>query len=532
RNARILLTSGSKINMNLLVSVVDDLLDQKNNSYSIHELLNQHIKIYTINDGSCEVGVNLSDGEFEDPKSVRLLNWNCTEKVAIEKISAMIKNISEQPINKIAEFYIKILIEDKELYLGVNEEGNLAPTNKPILLWISNVPFLDQIAYQISICDFNFIVRFEWETKDDYDKFYLVDLNTEDDLYFALDYHDYDDYDDYCMVDAMGEFEESTPLPHFKKQPTKEGALLFNFAKNPKENSTNQSAEKRKSGTTLYSFLMELGEYSVHLNFTIINALNYIIRACNAKKVFKSLSDECLQHLRVKLDSEVEWEVTKNNLFNIKNAIIRLDESELPKLRSCSSTYKYATAMQVNIKNPQLDNLQIEIRISLNNNGSKSTLVYIPEITDISQTKSVYDYLLNVNVPQKKWKDLTMSYISLLIMPQLMVLPEFLKIPLPFLSDTSLLNQKINKEISDINFKIGPTGVRLIQTDLFLDTSVTEDMFQLDVVQISQLADIKITIINSDAVNGDPNIVITARANIKDNSVQILTQNENEQFLT
>ncbi|CAG8554849.1 4305_t:CDS:2, partial [Racocetra persica] len=290
-----------------------------------------------------------------------------------------------------------------------------------------------------------------WATKNKYDEFYLLDLNTEQDLYYALE------YDDFYIVDKSGndDFEELTPIPHFKKQPIKEA----------------------------------------------------------------------------KLDSEVEWEITKNNLIYIKHAIIRLHESELPKLRSCSPFYKHATAMQVDIKNAQLDNLQLEIKIDLDNNGSKSSWVWTPEISDIYQTKSVYDYLLNANISQKRWKDITLSYLSLLIMPPLMVTPEFLKFPLPFLSGTSLLDQTINKEISHINFEIGPTGARLIQVDLFLDTSTTKNKFQLDSIEISQLTDIKVTIINSDAVNGDPNITIEARANIRDNEVKILTQNENEQFL-
>ncbi|CAG8731690.1 10722_t:CDS:2, partial [Gigaspora rosea] len=441
RNARILLTSGSKINMNLLASAVKDF--------------------------SCKVGIKLSNGEFEDPKSVKLLNWNSSEDAEIKKISNIIKNIPEQPIDKISKSFIKILTKDKQLWLGVNEKGDLAPSDIPVLFWISNVPFLDQIAYRISNRDFNFIVKFVWATKDECDKFYLVDLNTEQDLYYALE------YDDFCIVDIneMEDFEESTPLPHFKKHPTKEGALLFNFLKDSRDDPTNQPIKKRKSGKTLHSFLTELGELCALSGLTIINALNYIIRACNVKKVFKSLSNEFL-HLRAKLNSEVEWEITKNNLFNIK------------------------------------------------------------KVSDIYQTKSVYDYLLNANIPHNQWKNLTLSYLSLLIMPPFMVIPEFLKIPLPLLSGTSLLEQKINKEISDINFEIGPTGTRLIQTELFLDIFTTKNKFQLDGIQISQLNDIKITIINSDAVNGDPNIIIEACAKINDNTiVKIFTKNENEQFL-
>ncbi|CAG8613913.1 4263_t:CDS:2, partial [Cetraspora pellucida] len=73
----------------------------------------------------------------------------------------------------------------------------------------------------------------------------------------------------------------------------------------------------------------------------------------------------------------------------------------------------------------------------------------------------------------------------------------------------------------------------LIQIELFLDldTSITENKFHLDGIQISQLTNIKATIINSDAVNGDPNITIEAHANIKDNSIKILTKNENDQVL-
>ncbi|KAF0436560.1 hypothetical protein F8M41_004703 [Gigaspora margarita] len=526
RNARILLSNGSKINMNSLTSAANDLLEYKSYDIDIHKLLNQHIKVYAINDRSYEVGIKLSNGEFESPKSVRPLNWNRSEEVAIKKIFDTFKTIPEQPINRISEFYIKILIENKKLWLGVNEKGDLVPSNKPFLFMVSNVPFLDQIAYRISSCGFNFIVKFEWVTKDEYNKFYLVDLNTEQDLYYALE------YDDFYIVDknAMGDFEELTPLPHFRKQLTKTGSLLFNFSKDSKEDSTKQSIKRWKSGKTLSSFLTELGEYSSLSDLKIINALNYLIRACNVKKVFKSFPDEYL-HLLAKLDSEVEWEITKNNLFIIKNAIIRLDESELPKLRSSSPFCKHATAMQVNIKNPQFEDLKIEIKINLNNNGSKSEYLWTPEVLDIDQTKSVYDYLLNSNVPQNKWKDLTLSYLNLLIMPLLIVVPEFLKIPLPFLSGTSILNQKVNKEISNIKFEIGPTGARLIKTEIFLDTSTTDIIFQFDGIEISQLTDIKITTINSDAVNADPNITIEAFANIKDNAVKIITQNENEQIL-
>ncbi|RIB30865.1 hypothetical protein C2G38_2026463 [Gigaspora rosea] len=116
-------------------------------------------------------------------------------------------------------------------------------------------------------------------------------------------------------------------------------------------------------------------------------------------------------------------------------------------------------------------------------------------------------------------------------MPPLIAVPEYLKIPLPFLSGISLLDQKIDKEISDINFEIGPTGTRLIQAELFLDT-LTENKVQFDSIQISQLSDIKITIINSEGVNGDLNIDLEASANIKGNTVKILTKNEKDKFLT
>ncbi|CAG8803839.1 12293_t:CDS:2, partial [Gigaspora margarita] len=432
RNARILLSSGSKINMNLLSLAVNDLLEYKSYDIDIHKLLNQYIKVYITNDRSYKVGIMLSNGKFESPKSVRHLNWNRSEEVAIKKIFDTFKTIPEQPINKSSEFYIKILIENKKLWLGVNEKGDLVPSDKPFLFMISN-----------------------WIAKDEYKKFYLVDLNMEQDLYYALEYDD----DDFCIVEKseMGDFEELTTTLHFKNQHTKVDALLFNLEKDSRDGLTNQSIERKKSGKTLLSFLTELGE------------------PCNVKKLFESFPDECLLFLLAKLDSEVEWEITKNNLFNIKNTIIRLDELELPKLRSSSAFYKHAMDMQ--------------------------------------------------------WKDLTFSYLSLLIMPLLIVAPEFLKVPLPFLTGTSILNQKINKEISNIKFEIGPTGARLIQTELFLDISTTDNIFQLDGIKISQLTDIKITIINSDAINDNPNIIIEAFANIKDNAVKIITQNENDQFL-
>ncbi|RIB30866.1 hypothetical protein C2G38_2136144 [Gigaspora rosea] len=274
---------------------------------------------------------------------------NTAKKKVIERISDIFKNIPEQPINKISEAYIKLLIKDKQLWLSVNEKGELAPSGMPTTLFrISDESFPNQIAYRISICNFDFTVKFEWVAKNKYEEFYPVDLNTGQNLYYAL--------------------EESTLLPYLKKQPTNERALLFNFSK---DNSTNQSMEIKNSGNTLRSFLMELGEQNTHTSLTIMNALNYIIRACNVKKVFKSFLYTCLQ-LQANLDSEIEWEITKNNLFNIKNAIIRLDKSERSKLRSYFPFYEHASDMQVIIKNSQLDDLKIEIRINLNNNGSMS----------------------------------------------------------------------------------------------------------------------------------------------------------------
>ncbi|CAG8623015.1 31211_t:CDS:2, partial [Gigaspora margarita] len=102
--------------------------------------------------------------------------------------------------------------------------------------------------------------------KNKYDEFYLVDLNTEEELYYALD--------------------KSTLLSRFKKQPTNEGALRYCFSM---DDSIGSSAYKRINGKTLKDFLIELGELeknAENIPLEINNALDYIIGACNVEKEF------------------------------------------------------------------------------------------------------------------------------------------------------------------------------------------------------------------------------------------------------
>ncbi|CAG8837567.1 686_t:CDS:1, partial [Racocetra persica] len=275
-------------------------------------------------------------------------------------------------------------------------------------------------------------------------------LNTEEGLYYVLD--------------------ESTPK--FKKQPTNEGAVKFCFSAN---DPTSPSINKKKSGNTLREFLVELGELErndQNINLVMENALNYIIGACNVcnvKEAFKSLPNDYADvlSLKVELDSKVEWEISEDKLFDIKNVSIKPKDEELSKLGN------YVVAMQIIIRNPKLNNMEISMKIDLNNNGSESTLEWAPKLKDISKTKPVYDYLLNTDVQQKKWKNLSFGYLCLLTMPQLLVVPELLKIPLPFISSTSLLDRKVNKEISEINFETGPIGAIVTEAKFFLETLVT-----------------------------------------------------------
>ncbi|KAF0436565.1 hypothetical protein F8M41_004708 [Gigaspora margarita] len=382
RDVIILLANGSKVNMNLLASVINDLLE--NRSCDVQKLLNQRIKIYAIKDSAYEVGIKLSNGELNDPKNAQLLSWDSMAKEEIKKITDIFKrnkSLPNQPIDKKVMYDIKILNQDYPLWLSVDKEDNLTPSDMPVSFLISYMPFPDQIAYQISSDSCNFIVKFEWVVENKYDEFYLVDLNTEKELYYALD--------------------KSTPSPRFKKQPTNEGALTFCFSM---DGSISSSTDKRKNGKPLKDFLIELGEFeknAENITLEINNALNYIIGACNVENVFKSLPNyfPSVRSLTVELDSEVLWEISKDNLFDIKYASIRPKNEELSKLG------EFVTAAEITIKNPRFNNMELSMKINLNNNGSESVLEWAPKIKDISKTRPVYDYLLNTNIHQKKMEE-------------------------------------------------------------------------------------------------------------------------------
>ncbi|CAG8648906.1 19160_t:CDS:2, partial [Racocetra fulgida] len=458
RKAMILLTNGSKVNINLLASMIDDLLENKSND--IQKLLSQRIKIYTISDSSYEVSVKLSNGELNDDKSAQLLRWDSIGKEEIKKVTDILKrnkNLPYKPINKQIMHDIKISNHDQDpLWLNVDEEGNLAPSDVPVSFLISIMPYPDQIAYRISVSNdnshYNFIVKFEWVIENKHNEFYLIDLNTEEGLYYALD--------------------ESTPSPKFKKQPNNEGAVKFCFSAN---DPTSPSVNK-KSGNTLRNFLVELGELDENINLVMENALNYIIGACdvcNFKKAFKSLPNDYADvlSLKVELDSKVEWEISEDKLFDIKNVSLKPKNEELKKLGN------YVVAMQIIIRNPKLNNMEISMKIELNDNESESTLEWTPKLKDISKTKPVYDYLLNTDVQQKKWKNL--SFVT--------------------------------------------------EAKFFLETLVTGNVldFQLDGIPISKVTDVKIKITDPGAINSNPKIIIKACASIRDiKSVNILTQND------
>ncbi|RIB14046.1 hypothetical protein C2G38_2144260 [Gigaspora rosea] len=129
-----------------------------------------------------------------------------------------------------------------------------------------------------------------------------------------------------------------------------------------------------------------------------------------------------------------------------------------------------------------------------------------------------------------KSKNLTLGYLCFLMMPQASVIPEFLKIPLPFMSKTLLLNCKVNKETSEVIFLPGPTGTRIIQSKFFLETDEKLD-FQLENILISQITNIKVIINDPDAVNTSPRITVDAHAMVGNiESGRIFTQNDSEQF--
>ncbi|CAG8800738.1 1823_t:CDS:2 [Gigaspora margarita] len=161
---------------------------------------------------------------------------------------------------------IIICANDKALRPDCHHFHNGHPDDQKLLNQRIKVYIIKDIAYEIEI------------------KFSNVGFNTKEEVYYALD--------------------KSTPSPRFKKQPTNE------------------------SGKTLKDFLIELGEFeknAENIPLEINNAPNYIIGVCNIEKVFKSLPDYFINvlSLTVELDSEVVWEISKDNLFDIKNASIR-----------------------------------------------------------------------------------------------------------------------------------------------------------------------------------------------------------------
>ncbi|CAG8799485.1 5142_t:CDS:2, partial [Gigaspora margarita] len=117
----------------------------------------------------------------------------------------------------------------------------------------------------------NFIVKFEWVVENKYDEFYLVDLNTEEEPYYALD--------------------KSIPSSRFKKQPTNKGMLRYCFSM---DDSISSSTDKRMNGKTLKDFLIEIGELKKNVENILLeinNALNYIIGTCNVEKYNKNIRD-------------------------------------------------------------------------------------------------------------------------------------------------------------------------------------------------------------------------------------------------
>ncbi|KAF0413264.1 hypothetical protein F8M41_007770 [Gigaspora margarita] len=69
--------------MNLLVSVIDDLLE--NRLCDIQKLLDQRIKGKTIKESAYEIGIKFSNGELNDPKNAQLLSWDSMTKEEIKK---------------------------------------------------------------------------------------------------------------------------------------------------------------------------------------------------------------------------------------------------------------------------------------------------------------------------------------------------------------------------------------------------------------------------------------------------------------
>ncbi|KAF0413263.1 hypothetical protein F8M41_007770 [Gigaspora margarita] len=128
--------------MNLLVSVIDDLLE--NRLCDIQKLLDQRIKGKTIKESAYEIGIKFSNDIFKRNKS-----------------------LPNQPIDKKVMYDIKILNQDCPLWLSVDKEDNSTPSDMPISFLISYITFPNQLAYQIFSGS--------------------LDLNTEEELYYALD---------------------------------------------------------------------------------------------------------------------------------------------------------------------------------------------------------------------------------------------------------------------------------------------------------------------------------------------------------
>ncbi|KAF0550863.1 hypothetical protein F8M41_023857 [Gigaspora margarita] len=73
------------------------------------------------------------------------------------------------------------------------------------------------------------------------------------------------------------------------------------------------------------------------------------------------------------------------------------------------------------------------------------------------------------------------------MMSQLSVVPEFLKIPLPFISSTELLDRKVNKEISELHFETGPTRAITTEAKFLLETPVTCNENIIDIKSVKLL---------------------------------------------
>ncbi|CAG8750515.1 9879_t:CDS:1, partial [Ambispora leptoticha] len=74
RNASILLTNGTKINMNLLATTINNLVkNETNQSININDKLNQIIKVYANCGKTYEVSVKLSNDAPNYPKNATLL---------------------------------------------------------------------------------------------------------------------------------------------------------------------------------------------------------------------------------------------------------------------------------------------------------------------------------------------------------------------------------------------------------------------------------------------------------------------------